>query len=51
MRADQALAVEYGIQGVPFFVIDGKYGVSGAQDAATFANVLTQVRDEKAAVG
>jgi len=51
VRADQALAVEYGIQGVPFFVIDGKYGVSGAQDAATFANVLTQVRDEKAAVG
>jgi predicted DsbA family dithiol-disulfide isomerase len=50
VRADQELAVEYGIQGVPFFVIDGKYGVSGAQDASTFANVLTQVRDEKAAV-
>jgi predicted DsbA family dithiol-disulfide isomerase len=50
VRADQQLAIEYGIQGVPFFVIDGKYGVSGAQDASTFANVLTQVRDEKAAV-
>jgi predicted DsbA family dithiol-disulfide isomerase len=50
VRADQELAVEYGIQGVPFFVIDGKYGVSGAQDASTFANVLAQVRDEKAAV-
>ena len=50
VRADQALAIEYGIQGVPFFVIDGKYGVSGAQDASTFASVLTQVRDEKAAV-
>jgi len=50
VRADQDLAIEYGIQGVPFFVIDGKYGVSGAQDASTFANVLTQVRDEKAAV-
>lgn len=50
VRADQALAVEYGIQGVPFFVIDGKYGVSGAQDAATFANVLSQVRDEKESV-
>ncbi len=47
VKADQALAIEYGIQGVPFFVIDGKYGVSGAQDAATFANVLAQVRDEK----
>jgi len=50
VRADQELALEYGIQGVPFFVIDGKYGVSGAQDPATFASVLTQVRDEKAAV-
>jgi predicted DsbA family dithiol-disulfide isomerase len=50
VKADQALAIEYGIQGVPFFVIDGKYGVSGAQDAATFANVLAQVRDEKESV-
>jgi predicted DsbA family dithiol-disulfide isomerase len=50
VRADQELATEYSIQGVPFFVIDGKYGVSGAQDAATFANVLTQVRDEKESV-
>ena len=47
MRTDQALALEYGIQGVPFFVIDGKYGVSGAQDAATFASVLEQVSTEK----
>jgi predicted DsbA family dithiol-disulfide isomerase len=31
VRADQAQAQAYGIQGVPFFVIDGKYGVSGAQ--------------------
>ena len=47
VKADVALAQEYGIQGVPFFVIDGKYGVSGAQEAATFANVLTQVRTER----
>lgn len=50
VQADQALAIVYGIQGVPFFVIDGKYGVSGAQDAATFASVLTQVRNEKESV-
>jgi len=49
VRADQALAQEYGIQGVPFFVIDGKYGVSGAQEAATFAQVLEQVWSERAA--
>ena len=47
VRTDQALALEYGIEGVPFFVIDGKYGVSGAQDAATFASVLEQVSTEK----
>ncbi len=47
VKADVALAREYGIQGVPFFVIDGKYGVSGAQEAATFANVLAQVLSEK----
>jgi predicted DsbA family dithiol-disulfide isomerase len=50
VRADQALAQEYGIQGVPFFVIDGKYGVSGAQEAATFAQVLDQVWSERAEV-
>ena len=50
VKEDVALAQEYGIQGVPFFVIDGKYGVSGAQEAETFTKVLQQVRDEKAAV-
>jgi predicted DsbA family dithiol-disulfide isomerase len=48
VRSDQALAQEYGIQGVPFFVIDGKYGVSGAQDADTFADVLRQIVAERA---
>jgi len=43
VREDEQLAASYGIQGVPFFVIDGKYGVSGAQDADTFAQVLEQV--------
>jgi predicted DsbA family dithiol-disulfide isomerase/very-short-patch-repair endonuclease len=47
VKADMAQAREYGINGVPFFVIDGKYGVSGAQEAETFANVLTQVQTER----
>jgi predicted DsbA family dithiol-disulfide isomerase len=50
VRADIALAGELGIRGVPFFVLEGKYGVSGAQEAATFANVLQQVADEREAV-
>lgn len=50
VREDQRTAAEFGINGVPFFVIDGKYGVSGAQDAATFAQVLEQVWGEREAV-
>ncbi|WP_157156346.1 DsbA family protein [Diaminobutyricimonas sp. LJ205] len=49
VQSDIAQAREYGINGVPFFVIEGKYGVSGAQDAATFAQVLSQVKAEKEA--
>ena len=47
VKADMAQAQAYGIQGVPFFVFDGKYGVSGAQDSATFANVLEEVLRER----
>jgi predicted DsbA family dithiol-disulfide isomerase len=50
VKADVAQAEAYGISGVPFFVFDEKYGVSGAQDAATFANVLEQVVLERAHV-
>lgn len=49
VKADVAQAQEYGIQGVPFFVIDGKYGISGAQEASTFAAALQQVHDEREA--
>jgi predicted DsbA family dithiol-disulfide isomerase len=47
VKADVAQAAAYGIHGVPFFVIDGKYGVSGAQDPATFTEVLRQARAER----
>jgi predicted DsbA family dithiol-disulfide isomerase len=47
VKADVVQAQAYGINGVPFFVFDGQYGVSGAQETATFANVLQQVRDAK----
>ncbi|AMB58651.1 DsbA family oxidoreductase [Microterricola viridarii] len=49
VKADVAQARAFGIQGVPFFVIDGKYGISGAQDPASFAQALTQVSEERAA--
>lgn len=48
VRADQAQAVAYNITGVPFFVIDGKYGVSGAQPPEAFTQVVRQVWAERA---
>lgn len=47
VQADIDQARAYGIRGVPFFVIDGKYSVSGAQDPATFAQALRRANDEK----
>jgi predicted DsbA family dithiol-disulfide isomerase len=46
VRADQEQARAFGITGVPFFVIDGKYGVSGAQPADAFAQIARQVWGE-----
>ena len=41
-QADIAQARAYGITGVPFFVFNGKLGVSGAQAPQTFEEVLNQ---------
>ncbi|KQS00332.1 disulfide bond formation protein DsbA [Williamsia sp. Leaf354] len=41
--ADIAQARAHGISGVPFFVLDGRYGISGAQPAAAFTSALEQV--------
>lgn len=46
-EADIAKASEYGISGVPFFVLNSKYGISGAQDSDTFLEALTQVAAEQ----
>jgi predicted DsbA family dithiol-disulfide isomerase len=40
VMADQAQATAYGATGVPFFVVDRRYGVSGAQPAADLTQVL-----------
>lgn len=42
VEADKAQALAYGINGVPFFVLDGTFGISGAQEAATFVDALHQ---------
>ncbi len=49
VTADIAQARAYGIQGVPFYVIGGKYGVSGAQRPEVFTQALEQVRAEAVA--
>jgi predicted DsbA family dithiol-disulfide isomerase len=41
VRADINLARQFGATGVPFFVFDRKYGISGAQETALFTEVLT----------
>jgi predicted DsbA family dithiol-disulfide isomerase len=46
VKGDIAQAAQLGIRGVPFYVIDGRYGVSGAQPAEVFQQALTQVYDE-----
>ena len=40
VRQDEALARELGISGVPFFVLAGRLGVSGAQPAETLLGAL-----------
>ncbi|HYO95172.1 MAG TPA: DsbA family oxidoreductase [Polyangiaceae bacterium] len=46
VRADEDKARSLGIRGVPFFVIGGRYAVSGAQPAAALLGVLQQACDE-----
>lgn len=47
LEADIELAQQFGVRGVPFFVFDRKYAVSGAQEPETFLNTMEQVLAEK----
>jgi len=49
VEADIALAQAFGAGGVPFFVIDRRYGVSGAQPAELFLEALETARRDAAA--
>jgi predicted DsbA family dithiol-disulfide isomerase len=46
VRADEQQAARYGITGVPFFVADGKYAVSGAQEPEVLLRLLRRAHDE-----
>ncbi|MFG3109261.1 DsbA family oxidoreductase [Streptomyces tendae] len=47
VRADEQEAAQLGATGVPFFVLDRAYGVSGAQPAEVFTRALTQAWGER----
>ena len=48
VRTDEGLARELGISGVPFFVLDGRIGVSGAQPAEVLLGALDKAWSELA---
>jgi predicted DsbA family dithiol-disulfide isomerase len=48
VRADERQAQAFGISGVPFFVIDRRYGIGGAQPTAVFEQALTQIWSDNA---
>jgi predicted DsbA family dithiol-disulfide isomerase len=41
-------ARQIGVTGVPFFVVDGRYAVSGAQSPDVFSQLLTRAWEERA---
>ena len=44
---DQAEGQQLGVQGVPFFVLNRKYGISGAQPLEVFTQTLEKVWEEE----
>lgn len=47
VEADIQEAVQLGVRGVPFFVFNQKYGISGAQPQEVFENTIRQVAEEE----
>ena len=46
VRADEELAARIGIRGVPYFVLNRRYGVSGAQPAELLLQALEKAWDD-----
>lgn len=47
VRSDEALAQQFGITGAPFFVINRKYSISGAQPVKTLLDILNEIWQEE----
>lgn len=49
VKREAGLAGQMGVQGVPAFVLDGKYMLVGAQDTEALVRVFDKVREKQAA--
>ncbi len=43
LNADRQAKYEMGVEGVPFFIFNNKYAVSGAQEVSVFLNILKKL--------
>lgn len=46
VRSDEQEATELGINSIPFFLINRKYTITGAQSSETFLQALQQIMDQ-----
>jgi predicted DsbA family dithiol-disulfide isomerase len=46
VRADEQEAAELGINSIPFFLINRKYAVTGAQSSETFVQAIEQIMEQ-----
>ena len=51
VRTDEAMAASLQVTGVPFFVVDRRYAIAGAQPAEVMLQVLQQADDERRGAG
>ncbi|PSL35179.1 DSBA-like thioredoxin domain-containing protein [Planomicrobium soli] len=51
VRADERTAAQYGVTGVPYYLINKKYALTGAQPTELFVQALEQVIAEDEATG
>lgn len=51
VKAEESVGHQLGIRGVPYFVLDKTYGMSGAQSVEVFVATLEKVRPDPTAAG
>ena len=51
VTTEEMMHTQRGISGVPFYIINNKYGLSGAQPSEVFAEALLEISAEKVSEG